>query len=575
VTTMPTDDALDRRIRRFLEIRADELAQQAVPLAAVGDVLVHPAHRSWTQVGRRELLVAGLLLLAVVVAAVAIGGAMPRPAPYLGGLPLDAAWSPDGRQVAVISYASVGGVPSHVVDVLAVDGSSRRRVDVVPLGGTAPDLPTGLKWSPDGRYLAYVMAGDPAEEAIAIASVDDRNSRPVRVPGWPIAWSPSADDLLILRPVGGGSDVHVIDAGSSEDRALTSDGRSGGGIWSPDGSKILYVDGVTAGTQQADSATWVMNADGSAKRRVGACCDAGWSPDGTAVFTDDDGQQLTRVPLDASGASEPFVSLDAVTGWLLAPDGRSIAVSTDQGIEVRAPGTTARVLTSDRHDRLAAWSPDGRSLAFLGSRPEGLGLFTVSIDGGSPMLVAPSSSTLGEPWQPTAGGRQRLLVRLDGDLVSVAPDGSGRQVIAHSGLPESASSGDRIVIGPDGPDHTVYHIQGGPRFAVTIENTTSQRWVVAFPAIDLFQSGCLPATSEVFELAAWVQPTPAPVMPPAAPPDACVIQPHQTIHVDQPFTWTEPAQLRVGRSDDRGLLVPPVYVVIVEPTNADASPSGS
>ena len=39
----------------------------------------------------------------------------------------------------------------------------------------------------------------------------------------------------------------------------------------------MYTDGITGGTEGQDAATWVVAADGSSPKRLGPCCDVGWS----------------------------------------------------------------------------------------------------------------------------------------------------------------------------------------------------------------------------------------------------------------------------------------------------------
>lgn len=78
-----------------------------------------------------------------------------------------------------------------------------------------------------------------------------------------------------------GGDIYSKDlGGSSNDTRLTTTGDSTGPRWSPDGTRIAYVRGAQL---------WVMNADGTAKHRIGKLTGVGrpaWSPNGRYLAVD-------------------------------------------------------------------------------------------------------------------------------------------------------------------------------------------------------------------------------------------------------------------------------------------------
>jgi len=548
-SNMPDDDTLDRQFRRFLDLRAEELALAAAPASAVAALMAREPRESGRRPGiRTALLAAAIALVALAIALVEVGNRPPSP---LGArsTPLSVVWSPDGAKLAffalTIDATASPTTAARELYVVGADGSGLRRLDSRPTRSAFDAFEAGgLAWAPDARHLAYSVA-PAARDGSDVAIVGLDGSAPIQVTSSgdarPIAWSPDGDRLLYGRSGDVGNDLYTVAADGRDVRQLTIDHRAQGGTWSPDGSQILYEDDVVGGTQQADSATWVMAWDGSGKARLGPCCSAGWSRDGRYAYLDSGGLGLLAVPADGLGPSRPLVDLDQNSGWLLAPDGVTVAVSGDAGIVVRGSDGSSTSVTSDAYDSLLGWSPDGKYLAFLGNRAVSAGLFSVPATGGPPTLVAANAWVEGNPWRPGSDGVDRLVFVLDGDVVSAAADGSGlirvvRREIATAGDGGSVTaSGDRMVIGPDGPDRDLYSIPLGSSFAFTFENRTDQPWVVSFPAMDLFQGDCHESNGAIISLASYVDPPSPARNDPDTPPDACVIGPHTTMSVDQPF----------------------------------------
>jgi len=69
-------------------------------------------------------------------------------------------WSADGMQLAGTTYAVAGSRFQQFVDIVSVVTRETRRIS---LPGTE-EARHDLSWSPDGRYLAYVEAGQQQSE---------------------------------------------------------------------------------------------------------------------------------------------------------------------------------------------------------------------------------------------------------------------------------------------------------------------------------------------------------------------------------------------------------------------------
>ena len=171
------------------------------------------------------------------------------------------AWSMDGSKIAFIQTSATGSSSLWLYD-LAKDSSSL----VISRGDFPSWLPTtgeivvlDGQYDPYSGYTAYAfLAINPSTTASrTIASF----SATANV-GF-CAMSPKSTDIVYgVLPYTDYSVVYKYNLSSNTHVGLTSDGGDYP-AWSPDGSKIVYTR-----TQQGDGGLWIMNADGSGKRRL-------------------------------------------------------------------------------------------------------------------------------------------------------------------------------------------------------------------------------------------------------------------------------------------------------------------
>ncbi|MFO7692839.1 MAG: S9 family peptidase [Vicinamibacterales bacterium] len=339
-------------------------------------------------------------------------------------------WSPDGQ-----SLAFTGRVDDESgLMVQRLDGSpalalARVRSTNHPL----PSAGSVLTWSPGSSRLAIANGvpgpegadadGDPmvitrylfkpgaAEgltrfndnrrlqiEMVDLVSHDPRPLTNDTYYNHSLDWSPKGDEVLFVSNREADPDrvfnydVFAVSIARASVRRLTgTKGAEYHPVWSPDGSAIAMLATTrpltSSETTMEDTRVWVMKADGTARREIGAVIDnrqgpPQWSADGVWVYctVQERGDvRLYRLPA-AGGAAEivapPAGERGAVGSWSVARDGTvAFAMSTPGGpaeLFIREPGAAALRRVTDLNRELLAKRPVAQveTLAFKG--PDGL-----------------------------------------------------------------------------------------------------------------------------------------------------------------------------------------------------------
>ena len=220
------------------------------------------------------------------------------------------------------------------------------------------------EWSPDGRLLAFtrehdVVILDPADGHVAgVTGGPWRDGSP--------AWSPDGTQIALDRRRGdsGPFDIWVVKVVGDGIVNLTP-GRGPSATapeWSADGKQILF---------QREQTLWVMNADGSAPRRL-----------------------LPPSPeIELSPAASPDGEWIAYAGFSTDQRESDIYVAS-------ANGRTRRNVTRGRADapNWPAWSSDGERLVFADRR----GVWIVGADGRGLRRLARGGPYGSPTWAPGA-----------------------------------------------------------------------------------------------------------------------------------------------------------------------------
>jgi Tol biopolymer transport system component len=238
-------------------------------------------------------------------------------------------WSHDGTRITYkrLSDDQPTDDPTLYGDLVVVraDGSGEKVLET-DRTGLSPVL-----WSPDDRFLVYSYATGPDHEQVFIAPADGSSpSIQVGDPktwNWGPNWSPDGTRISYIS----GSDVWVANRDGSGQTKLTKrpHPNNTGAWWAPDGKRLLFSAGVW---EHHD--LWLIGLDGLPETRLtdyeGNEDSAAFSPDGTkiAYLQGFSASGPTRVVImDADGTSSR--TLDDYYGWLgpiWAPDGTGIVV---------------------------------------------------------------------------------------------------------------------------------------------------------------------------------------------------------------------------------------------------------
>jgi Tol biopolymer transport system component len=155
----------------------------------------------------------------------------------------DPAVSPDGKQLALVSD---GTDPTMSNVVLQTFDIARVRLAKVGLPEQAPLGHQNPTWSPDGKYILYVKNGRQAERGLPTLwryEVAMKKNVALTGPGYTEpSYSADGRRIVATKTSSLGTDIVVLDArNGNELLRVTSDGRSWGGAWSPDGTQIAFL----------------------------------------------------------------------------------------------------------------------------------------------------------------------------------------------------------------------------------------------------------------------------------------------------------------------------------------------
>ena len=363
-----TDRELEARLRAFYRADGSEGETAPLPLRAAVAAIPRTTPRPAWRIGRAR----GLTLLAAA-ALLLVGGAMSAGSGIL-------------RLPAVVPPKPVP--PVALLPTTSPDQESSR-----PAGTPSP-APIGALQA--GTQIAYIRTTEKT-------NTDNCGADPAPTCGRPRLWIVGSD----------GSNAHE----------LFPDGlyAQGGMSWSPDGTRLLYMD---------DARWYLTDASGSEPRLVDTGCAAPCQRDWQPAFSRD-GTRLVfvRNSLDASGYT----------------DAGSIAT-----LDLASGRTTVLSSTSDAGGVRPGWSPDGQQIIFWRGANKDMGgpiapvmaaVFVVGADGQNLRQVTPKTLDAEDAaWSPD--GSLIVFTSPDAehrDVYTIRPDGTGLRRLTTDGASGWAS----------------------------------------------------------------------------------------------------------------------------------------
>lgn len=246
-------------------------------------------------------------------------------------------------------------------------------------------------WSPDGQILASILQGEP----LTLTRLDAApHISTISANIWGAAWSPDGTKLAFVQAHTDGYVLVTANADGTDEQPLGSSRSVYGLSWSPDGKELVYAarDGIFA-----------IDADGTHERQLGVYQGyfPTWSPDGERIaFQVVVDQQAEIFTIAASGTGARRLTFndryDAPAGWVwrdgqwqvLALTARNgalvmhiIAGDAQHGQEQSVP------LLADPHLRVVGEpiiSSDGHWVLFSATAPDlpnRSGIYQVGSDG--------------------------------------------------------------------------------------------------------------------------------------------------------------------------------------------------
>ena len=372
-------------------------------------------------------------------------------------------WSPDGHRLAFLSDR--GEAPKgrkrapRNVYVLDLAGGEARQL--TSLGEDCGDL----VWSPDGRFLAFVVRDERPEGAeddgvrvydrlhyrsdeaglldarrkhVWVARPDGDEPRQVTAGDWDDAqpeFSPDCREIAFVsnrteaREVNTVADIHVTAVDGTTRRITDGKGSYGNPSWSPDGATLAaYGTDVAVGSSSRNIHAWAFSRSGGAGRDL----TEGWDRTvGSSVISDMRSHIQTLPP--------------AWTG-----DGRILFLGSDQGTanaySCAAGGGDVRAVTLGEH-QVVSWTCDRARRRFA--------------------AVVATATDPGNVYVGEVGGAMRKVTCLNDELLGA------RFVAAPERVEFTGADGWRIegwLLKPRGFDPTrrwplVLEIHGGPHTA--------------------------------------------------------------------------------------------------------------
>jgi serine/threonine protein kinase len=344
------------------------------------------------------------------------------------GFDFQPAWSPDGRRIAFIRYASTGDLrwfrlsarmPSVIsggmfgiseddmgIYIMSALGGDERKVHELDKDlFFSNDIGSCLDWSPDGLFLAY-NDRDSLSGAINITLLSTTTWRkrgltspPQGVQGDILQrFSPDGRFMAFVRCKGvETNDLYIIPVTGGEEKRLTTDNRHIIGLdWTKDGRELIF-----SSNRGGVFKLWRISRRGGRPNLLAAgiqkSADVAVSrTDNKLIFVEERSDNtIWKCPMPQKGKPppEPFPFITSTEADQLAnfsPDGKRIVFRSRRSgnweiwmCDAEGKNPVQLTFFGGQEVTPVHWSPDGRSIAFSENQEGQEDIFTLDIEDGS------------------------------------------------------------------------------------------------------------------------------------------------------------------------------------------------
>jgi serine/threonine-protein kinase len=369
-------------------------------------------------------------------------------------------WSPDGKQVAFVRASTPTGKlePGDVLgwyneggDVWSIDVATGKERSLI-------ERAFNPAWSPDGVHLAF-DAGWAGARRIWVADSNGRNPQQVTsdsvesVVHASARWSPDGNRLVFRRILKTRSDIRVVDLGSKAVAVITDDNVPDlDPAWAPSGRFIYFSSSRGGGLNIWRVPVGEVGPSGPAQQLTtgaGPDLELAASPDGrqlafAVLGINSDVWRLPVDPVTGRPTGDPSVLIgttrvESRAAW--SRDGKSIAFNSDrQGdmnlwVRTLADGMEKQVTTGPGGDYQPDWSPDGTTLVFFSSRSGNNEIWSVDIASGTLKQLTSGPGTKTNPFYSPDGSQVAFHSDRDGRIEAwvMNADGSGERQLTNGG----------------------------------------------------------------------------------------------------------------------------------------------